>query len=251
MCWSNLKGAKMKTIISFFVIGLSLTVYAKPKYGPEAILLSKSHEYIQEQKAPDYWALSPYYLPQENGKSCSVASVAIVMNAARIGLPLTADDQLVTHEGVLKKTNDKKWINAVTMNRPGGGVALDELKNIVEESLRAYGFKNFTVTATHMENSKEAKDELHKILLENEKSARDFIIANFVQGVFTGDSDIGHISPVGGYDQKRKRVLIMDVDREWYEPYWVSEETFAAGMATKDKPSNLTRGYIYIKLDNR
>jgi hypothetical protein len=32
--------------------------------------------------------------------------------------------------------------------------------------------------------------------------------------------------------------------------YWVSIDTFLAGMATKDKSSNLNRGYIWIKTGN-
>ena len=40
----------------------------------------------------------------------------------------------------------------------------------------------------------------------------------------------------------------MDVDRQWYEPYWVSEEALVDAMNTKDKEASLNRGYLYIKL---
>ncbi len=241
----------MRILIFSILVASSLSAFAKPKYGPNATLLSKSHEYVNTEKAPDYWALSPYYLPQQNGKSCSVASVAMVLNAARINMELTSDDKLATQDDLLKKVNDKKWSDAVDMGQPGGGVVLDELKPIVEESLKAYGLKNYTVTTYHMDNSKAARDQLHKDLLENEKSANDFIIINFVQGAYTGDADVGHISPIGAYDKKKGRVLVMDVDREWYEPYWVSESALAGGMATQDKISGHNRGYIYIKLSNQ
>jgi len=241
----------MKISQFLFIMVFGLNAFGKPKYGPNAIVLSKSHEYINSEKAPDYWALSPYYLPQQNEKSCSVASVAMVINAARSNVDLTADDKLATHDELLKRVNDQKWSKAVDMGHVGGGVALDDLKTVVEKSLKAYGLKNYSVTAYHMDNSKGAITELHKNLLENEKSANDFIIINFIQGVFTGDSDVGHISPIGGYDKKRSRVLVMDVDREWYEPYWVSEKVLAEGMATPDKTSGKSRGYIYIKLNNQ
>jgi hypothetical protein len=240
----------MRILIFSFLITLALSAYAKPKYGPNATLLSKSHEYIKTEKAPDYWALSPYYLPQQNEKSCSVASVAMVVNAARRNMKLTSDDQLASHDDLLKKVNDQKWSKAVDMSQSGGGVTLDELKTDVEESLKAYGLKNYSVTAFHMDNSKEAKAALHKNLLQNEKSANDFMIINFIQGAYTGDADIGHISPIGGYDQKRNRVLVMDVDRQWYEPYWVSESVLADGMSTIDKASGHSRGYLYIKLND-
>ena len=33
----------------------------KPKLGSAAISLQQSHDYLQTHRAPDYWALSPYY----------------------------------------------------------------------------------------------------------------------------------------------------------------------------------------------
>ena len=33
-----------------------------------------------------------------------------------------------------------------------------------------------------------------------------------------------HVSPIGAYDQKTKEALIMDVDWEWYVPYWSPDE---------------------------
>ena len=86
-------------------------------------------------------------------------------------------------------------------------------------------------------------------MIENEKSPNDFIVANFNQKVFTVDTDAGHIAPVGAYDAEKRRVLILDPDREWYEPYWVSEERFIEGMNTKDSENNQFRGYLVIQLN--
>jgi len=59
---------------------------------------------------------------------------------------------------------------------------------------------------------------------------------------------VGHLSPVAGYDSKEKRVLIFDSDRQYYEPYWVSEEVFLKGMNTPDKGSDAFRGLLWIRL---
>src|SRR3712207_8995568 len=40
----------------------------------------------------------------------------------------------------------------------------------------------------------------------------------------TGDWDGPHISPIGAYDAQRHQVLILDVDRQWYVPYWSGDE---------------------------
>jgi hypothetical protein len=247
----------MKFFISIIILLLPISVFAadpapasppKPKYGSMATLLSQSHEFIQKHEAPDYWVLSPYYLPQQDDKSCSVASVAMVMNAARSGKKLTADDELVTQSGLLKKVGDKKWLDAVGAN--GTGVSLDELGTLIEKSLKSYGFEKAIVKVIHTEDqSADSKKKLHEDLLENEKSNKNFIILNFIQGAYTGDADVGHIAPIAAYDAAKGRALVFDPDRQWYEPYWVSEETLLSGMATKDKTSSHFRGYVKVKIE--
>ena len=217
----------------------------KPKYGAEATLLQQSHEYVQHHAAPDFWAMIPYYYAQQTGSACSVASVAMAVNAARAGQKLTADDELATQNNVLKKTGDAEWMQAV--GDKGGGRTLDQLAVVTEKAFQAYGFKQAKAEAIHADDTPATHKRIHDALVANEKTAHDFILANFSQGAYTGDADAGHIAPVAAYDAKNKRVLILDPDRDWYEPYWVSEETFIKGMNTVDKGSGKTRGLVWIK----
>ncbi len=73
-------------------------------------------------------------------------------------------------------------------------------------------------------------------------------MVNFLQSELTGDPEgkVGHVAVVGAYDEKNSRVLILDPDREYYEPYWVSVDTLLKGMNTQDKDSNRNRGYIVV-----
>jgi hypothetical protein len=221
----------------------------KPKYGPNITLLSQSHEYIQKHTAPDYWALSPYYLPQQDGRSCSLASVTMVVNAARQAFPLKASEKLATQKELLGKTNDPAW--SKDLGDGGRGVTLDELKTFVVEALKTYGVSNATAEAYRFDSTAEGLHKLRQILATNEKTAQDFVIANFDQGVFTGDETAGHIAPIAAYDAQKKRVLVMDPDREWYEPYWVSDEVFLKGMNTADSTSAKSRGLVWVKIGPR
>ena len=63
-------------------------------------------------------------------------------------------------------------------------------------------------------------DALRAALAANEGGAEDAILVYFNQGVVTGDWDGPHISPIGAYDAASDRVLILEVDQEWYIPYW-------------------------------
>jgi hypothetical protein len=74
------------------------------------------------------------------------------------------------------------------------------------------------------------------------------LISNFNQKVFTDDSEVGHFAPVGAFDPEKSRVLILDPDREYYEPYWVSVNDFIDGMNTKDSSGDQYRGYLSITL---
>jgi hypothetical protein len=230
---------------AMFFSSTDFAAETKPKYGPEATLLSASHDFIRKHLAPDYWALSPYYVGQRDEKSCSIASVTMVVNAARAGQKLTSEEELASQGAVLKKVKDEQWDK--DLGTTGKGVTLDELGKFTEEALKAYGVKNVSVEVVHVEDNPAGREILHKALMANEKSANDFIIVNFIQGVYTGDADVGHIAPVAAYDAEHKRALVFDPDRQWYEPYWVSEATLMKGMATRDPVSEKNRGYIWVK----
>lgn len=244
-----------KEIFAACILAFVFSIHAgaetpKPKYGPQASPLSESHDYFRENPAPDFWSLIPYYAGQETPGACSVASVAMLINGARIGRKLTIDDKLATHQELLKTTNNPGWVRSIS--KGGRGVTLDQLGIFVEQSLKAYGISGSSVEVVHVEATSPAlREKIRKTLVENEISAKNFIIANFNQKVYTDDADVGHIAPVGAYDENRKRVLILDPDRDWYEPYWVSEEVFIKGMSTQDKVASKNRGYVWIKLGEK
>ena len=222
----------------------------RPKFGVQATRLVDSHGYIKRAEASDFWALIPYYSAQFNGKACSVASVAMVLNAARAHQKLTASDALVLQEAMLKKVGDSQWIEAVGAS--GKGVTLDLLADFTRRAFQTYGFAEGKVTAQHASQEPKDKADFVRALTENEKGASTFMIANFLQSELTGDPEgaVGHIAPIAAYDAKSKRVLIMDPDREWYEPYWVSVDTLWKGMQTEDPVSKKMRGYVWIKIKN-
>ena len=76
--------------------GENLLANEVPKYGPMgapyAVPLSQDHRYFQDSKnmAFDYWNLAPFYVPQINELSCSVASVTMVLNGIIRAAPETS-----------------------------------------------------------------------------------------------------------------------------------------------------------------
>jgi hypothetical protein len=248
----------MKTLPTLFLclVALSLppsgrAAEAKPKYGPHIQLLSQDHAYLRKNPAPDYWALSPYYLPQRDERACSLAAITMTVNGARSSakLKLGSEDELATQESVLKKADDATWTDEMTSTTHGGIKGLEELARYAEKSLKGFGVSPKKIEIIRVEDtSAKSATAVRRALVENEKSDGDFLVANFDQFVFTQDTHVGHVAPIAAYDAARKRVLVLDPDRKWYEPYWVPEALFVESLATMDTSVNKKRGLVWIKI---
>lgn len=247
--------SKLILISQFFHLTLAPFVFAeppvssKPKYGPSAIRLQDSHVYLQRYPAPDFWSLISYYLPQQSSRSCSAATLAMLVNAARSKQKLNTSDVLVTESGVLDKVNSVFWKMAV--GEQGKGVTLEQLSKLANEALGAYGVKTKKVGVYYAETSTATTlKKLHRTLEQNEQNKDDFVIVNFQQSILTGDPEgaVGHIAPVAAFDLNTKKALILDPDRRYYEPYWVSEDLLLSSMNTKDPVSEKYRGWIHIQI---
>ena len=108
----------------------------KSKFGPNALPLRQAVDYLRQHEAPDYWVLSVYYVPQATSSACSVASIAMVINALR-GLPSEATEALVTQAALLEKVGNDVWRQQTAED--GAGVTVAELVEALQASLRAYG----------------------------------------------------------------------------------------------------------------
>ena len=179
----------------------------------------------------------PYYAAQITPSACSVASLAMVFNAARSRFSLAQDDMLIDQEILLKRVKTAKWADKAQ----AGGVYIEDFQAIARSACKEFRFKKVEVKIVWvLSDRKERRDRVIKDLTQLEDNAGFFMIANFDQKSFTDDTSVGHYAPVAAYDRKRKRVLILDPDREWYEPYWVSVESFMSGMIENE------RGYLKL-----
>lgn len=59
-----------------------------------------------------------------------------------------------------------------------------------------------------------------------------------------GQTGTGHYSPLAGYNSKRDMVLILDVAKFKYDPYWCSLSLMYESLKPMDNVSNQSRGFI-------
>jgi hypothetical protein len=211
-----------------------------PKYAPPgkpvAVPLSADHRYLKDARKTDFWKLIPYYIPQFNEYSCSAATVAIVLNGIlRAANPdLKDSDKNIIATDLVPKITTVPWAALVSQKGFNGahGVTLEQLKDVMQFSLDQLSGK---YTATMERFTEKDLSKLRNLLAANEANPNDFIIIHFVQDKLTlaKGGPYPHTSVIGAYDSKRKRVLILDVDRDWYEPYWVSDEDLLKSLMEK------------------
>jgi protoporphyrinogen oxidase len=118
----------------------------------------------------------------------------------------------------------------------GGGIAGLSAAFELERARRAGAGISYTV----FEAAERSGGALHST------SKNGFVIVNFLRRAL-GEEIGGHISPLGAYDEKSDRFLILDVARYKYPPVWVKTADLFDAMNTPDSDNdNKTRGYVLV-----
>lgn len=210
------------------------------KLGPNAVAITADAAYLRSAPAPDYWAFAPFTKPQFTSSACSIATVTAAINGI-MGQPQWASQTIMSQTDLLELTGNSEW--AALSAEDGDGVTFAQLVSFTTQAADAAGMADATVRYWKPDEHEqgEAIDQLRQLLTENEARADNAIMVYFNQGVVTGDWDGPHISLIGAYDAAQDRVLILEVDQEWYIPYWTSVDTLMAAMV---KPTSAEHGVL-------
>ncbi|MGY9049580.1 hypothetical protein P775_26300 [Puniceibacterium antarcticum] len=210
-----------------------------PKLGPNAVPITADHTYLTTAAAPDYWAFAAFVKPQVTTSACSIAAVTGALNGLR-GLPANALDTVTTQQQMLDLVGDADWASLSTEG--GDGVTFDQLVQFTDEALKATEMSGYhTETLKPANDDAATLDSVRALLTTNEASAGDALLLYFNQGVVTGDWDGPHVSVIGAYDAASDKVLILEVDQEWYTPYWTPTSVLLQAML---KPTGAEHGVL-------
>lgn len=208
-----------------------------PKLGPNAVSVTEDYAFLRSAEAPDYWAFAPFVKPQFTTSACSIAAVTAAVNGLR-GLPANSEDTVTTQPEMLELVARADW--SALSAEGGDGVKFDQLAEFTQAAVSAAGMEGATVEAFKpADNSAASLDAVRQMLAGNEASASDALLLYFNQGVVTGDWDGPHVALIGAYDAARDRVLILEVDQEWYVPYWTPTPVLLEAML---KPTSAEHG---------
>lgn len=197
-------------------------------YLPQPVRLN-AHNPLQQ-------ALFRHYVRQFHESSCSVASVAMALNAIMDRCQMGG--QPTTQFELLDRVTTGNWKQRMS---PGGdrgkrGLPLPLLGQVVASALAVYGIEGAQVETVPAIAANDRNGAARKQLIDRlqrfESRGDCLLIAHFDQGAYLPTLNIPHISPVGSYDAATGRVTILDVDATQPGPYAVEFETFFRGIAS-------------------
>ncbi len=192
-------------------------------------------------------ALWKHYMRQFNAASCSVATVATVINALlESGGRLTHP---VTQAELLNTVRTANWKQRMSPAGDHGrrGLPLPLLARIVESSLKAYGIAYRSLEVLQAVKPPRRAGRVQQALAEHlaafERRGDRVVIAHFDQGELLRTLHIPHISPVGAFDARAGQVSVLDVDPEAPGPYRVSLDVFYRSLSADYNPLFRKFGY--------
>lgn len=226
--------------LRFILISLLLvtTVWALPL--PKQLIALDSPQgrelLATSQAQQDFLGLMSYFVTQESQAYCGVASSVVALNALGVAAPLSpvfAPYRLFTQDNffnaeVLKITRPQ----VVNMR----GMTLAELAGALKKL-------NVSVQLGYAEETN--LPQFRKLVVSVLRNKNRALIVNFHRSSL-GQPGAGHLSPIAAYNQKQDRVLVLDVSRYKYPPYWAKLEDLWRGMEKIDNDSKRSRGFLVI-----
>lgn len=204
-------------------------------------------EALEMRGMESYFPLSEQFVTQSEPSFCSISSLVMVLNALKY-------DPKKIWKGPWR------WVSEETLQCESTqicGHSLDKIHkygmNFLEfESLaKCHGvniksipvFENRTTCSSSAARIENFRDHLENI--SSNEQAHEFLIVNFSRK-YLNQTGGGHFSPIGGYHKGKDLVLVLDVARFKYPPYWVPITDLWAAMSAFDEMTNQCRGYYII-----
>lgn len=184
-----------------------------------------------------YFQLVDQFVTQKNQAYCGVASMVMVLNAAKVPAPPVPEYEpfhVFTQDNLLDERTDAIVARGTILKQ---GMTLDELGGVLAT-------RPLAVTVKHAGDN--SLDAFRDAARDHLAKPGQFVIVNYLRKAIRQEVG-GHISPLAAYDADTDRFLILDVARYKYPPVWVqAAELFAAMNTTDSDNGDRTRGYILI-----
>jgi hypothetical protein len=194
--------------------------------------------YLLESSAHEaYFSLASAFVTQKTQAYCGVASMVMVLNASQVPAPTTpeyAPYHTFTQDNFLDERTDAILPRATLARQ---GMTMEQFAAIL-------ALQPLAVDLHHAADG--GLDAFRAAAIDYLGRKDHFVVIDFLRTAL-GQISGGHWSPLGAYDAKADRFLLLDVARYKYPPVWVKAADLFAAMNTRDADNgNKTRGYVLI-----
>jgi glutathione gamma-glutamylcysteinyltransferase len=216
------------------VLPSSLTALSSPdgrKYLIEA---------FTENTAESYWALTEQFVNQNDPAFCGVTTLLMVLNAMCIDPQVRwrGGWRFYGSEDVLL---DRCCLSAERIRRVG--VTMEEFRLLG----RCHGLSVKLKRPQDRDNESFTVDDFRKDIrriLTDAEGHSIFVVSFSRQHL--GQTGDGHFSPLAAYHEPTDKVLLLDVARFKYAPYWVSVQDLYDSMELEDSVTRKSRGWFLL-----
>jgi len=109
---------------------------------------------------------------------------------------------------------------------------IDEVYNTSDEEDNSFSLDYF-------------RSDIRSILSDTISKHKPILVVSFSRSALNQTGD-GHFSPIGAYNETEDKVLVLDVARFKYAPYWVSVTDLYRSMQEKDVVTKKPRGWFRL-----
>jgi len=211
-------------------------------------------EALDSQGMEAYFALAEQFITQSEPAYCGLGSLAMVLNA--LGM-----DPRRTWKPPWRWYTEELLECCISLDVvKERGMVFSEFASVARchgsrvMDYRAKGTLPFDAATQNQTSPPElvsTLDLFRKHVVEtacgivNSFNETQYMVVSFDRGTL-GQTGIGHFSPVGGYHRGSDMVLILDVARFKYPPYWVHLPLLWEAMQVEDEATQRSRGYFLL-----
>lgn len=196
---------------------------------------------VEEGGMESFFALSEQFVTQSEPSYCAFSSLAMVLNALNY-------DPMKVWKGAWR------WVSEEMLLCEQSSMCTHKSDHVKSKGMN---FKEFEMLGQchdvciksypAQEADSNGLEAFRKVVAEisSNDDAKRFIVANFSRKALSQTGG-GHFSPIGGYLPSKDLVLVMDVARFKYPPFWVPLTDLWKAMTVWDTDSNTSRGYFVV-----
>ncbi|KAL3926213.1 MAG: hypothetical protein SGPRY_003401, partial [Prymnesium sp.] len=173
-----------------------------------------------------YFPLAEQFLTQASPPYCGLTTLAMVLNTLNLDPNERFDEEILINNCCQTEQEVKSH-----------GISIEQFASIA----RCHGACVKIVRAANIDEHAFRQD----VIAAASSTTAPYLVASFSRSTL-GQTGDGHFSPIGGYDPQTDRVLVMDVARFKYPPWYAPLPLLFEAMATMDPVTGRSRGYARV-----